>query len=804
MASSSDRVWDIGFSGTTIVVGQTLSVAVFLQGGNPVVVALDVIPDITVSKLFDQFFGPAGLHWPTDIVDLSLTNSSLFYSYVAGTDFPKLALLPQAIRDQSANVLSEGLFVATTISLTLADHQFPPVVTHISAIRGKGFIIEGDLTESVPLFSKDFLLMSGPGFSGGPKLSVQSFNQPGGASRQFSLNCAYTLFGQKFGESLLTVSTDSGGKPPKLAAQLKCDRKIGPFTNPELDFTWSKDEGFQVQNFPRIPIPGVVLDFVALLQKISNSKANGCGAMVDLAFKETIDTSFVVTPTLSTTKPAGSPAADGQVYVIINGFYKISALGTLVATVNLPQLVLSFSAPTDFSFDGIVEKIGATIVDNGVHVVEELWNDRDELAKFIAVFVAQDVLKKLVSNMICKDLKEDLAKFEDALEPQSGGGGDGEGGDGGGGGGGGGVLSGVGGAIGSALGAIGSIFGGGGCGGGGGGGGGGGAIHASLDKPTISRKWYVAGDPNHVDQKNRVVLEWNAVDQAIGYEVQLVDLTKRLVGRVRVEESAGLSPPTSAWLAVDPPVVAPGACLLKVKALAGGSGDATDSDFAPITIVKLDVKNVSMSCDATGEVITVQWDGSGSAAQYTVMVREQATGAPAASTIFTPTSAAQKGLTQTFSTSQFVTHAAVSYIVSVKSLAGDTAIPSETVDAAKSLPMLAAPASVNQSTVADGLRLTWTPVTGETSYRAVVTNLDTTVEALSVKIVAPDNGSKEPLQHDLNFGDFTVKAPGRYQAAVSALGDATHIASGATASTTTDMLFAGVGFTQIGTTFTIS
>jgi hypothetical protein len=81
---SSGLICDFSFSGSATIAGRELHVDVFLQDGRTAVLALEEIREaITLSDLFNQFFSP--VTWPSDIVDLTLTESSLFYSYVAGT-----------------------------------------------------------------------------------------------------------------------------------------------------------------------------------------------------------------------------------------------------------------------------------------------------------------------------------------------------------------------------------------------------------------------------------------------------------------------------------------------------------------------------------------------------------------------------------------------------------------------------------------------------------------------------------------------------------------------------------------------
>jgi len=762
--------WDIRFSGSAVIAGKTLDAVLFLQNGRLCLLSLDGIPTVRVSALFDQFLGP-GMNWPTEFVDLSLIDSSIFYSYVAGASLP--AILPPPILARKANIPGVGLYVATTISLTLAEHAFPPLDAQINVVRDKGFTIEGDLTKPAALFDPGFLLLSGHGFEGGPRLAVRSFDQPGGTSRQFTLICAYTLFGHHFGESSLSVATDSSG-PPKLAASLSYLGTLGPFTNPKLSFTWSKNQGFIIQNFPTISIPGVVLDFKKLLSAVSSKK--GCGALVDLAFKEVIQASFFAKPTVSTTKPPGSGAADGQIYVLIDGYYKMSTGATLVASVNLPRLVLSFSAPGEFTFDGIVTKIGKTIVDNGEAVVEQLWNDKAQLAKCLSAFVAKEVMQKVLGNLVCDGLKSVLKDFLTALGDA--------------------VLSTIGEALGAAAAAIagiGKACGGGGDGDSGGGGGGGGEqSRAALTTPSINQRSY---------QTNAVLVTWSEVKSAAGYEIGMVDSTTRLIGPVQRLGSKA----THATFPVEPPALAAGTCWIRLKALASAEGHATDSAYYKAPIVKLaSPLNLMMGYDPAEDVLTSQWNPVSKAAYYSIAVRNLTTDRiVATATVLQPTGSSVS-VSEAFAASKFRTPSDGNFLFSVRALTGTESIPSDAAHLEKAFPTLLAPAFVGQQVNETQLQAIWTPVPSSAGYRIAVTNLETLTEALRVTIQVSQPPLSGLLQQDLSFSDFTVKTPGFYQVSVATIGNLTHLGSGATAASSAHQLFAGIGFTQVGATFTIA
>jgi hypothetical protein len=768
MPSPPDFVWDVRFSGSALIAGHSLSASFFLRNGHASLIALDTVPQLTLSVLFDQFFSSLG-PWPSDILNLSLTDSSVFYALVKNTSLPPG--LPQTIAGQATN-LDPGLYVATTIALTLAGYAFPPVATRVAAIRGKGFTIAADLTTSVAFIDSNFLLLSGDDFHRGPHLALQSFTDSGGTGRSLFLSCGFTLFNQQFGAANLAVTT-AGNDPPSLAATLSYAGTLGPFHNPQLSFKWSKPAGFQVTNFPRVPIPGVVLDILSLLKQVS--KNNGCGDLADLVFKEVIDTSFFVKPAIATTKPAGITAPNGQVYVLINGYYKISVAGTLITSIDLPSLVLSLSAPSAFTFDGIVSKIVDTITQNGVAVLQQLWDDKQSLAKVMAATVAKEVMEKVLGNLICDELKQLLTDFLAELGSAA--------------------LTTIGGALAAAGGAILSL--GGACGGSSGGGGshGGGDSgdpgHDSpvLATPTITGSTYSAG---------AVTVNWNGVDNAAGYEVQFVDSTRLPVGPVQVPNSAA----RTATFAFNPTQVAAGACLLRLRARADVNGDAVDSAYAVASIVKLTAPTaLTLQADATGETVTAQWDNAPSAAAYVVTIGQAVTAAVAA-TIPRPTGTAPP--IYSIAAALFAIHTPGPYSLTVQAQAGQTAIPSNTAQGSTILTMLPSPTTVQQSALADSLGIVWAEVADATGYRAVVINIETGTQAVNVTIPPPVPEPDGFMHATLAYAAFIRRTPGRHRVAVTALGDTSHIAGAATASITTDLLFAGIGFTQVGTRFTVS
>ncbi|MGV3664108.1 MAG: hypothetical protein ACO1TE_28305 [Prosthecobacter sp.] len=764
--------WDVFFRATATVAGEELGGSISLQGGSPAVLALDEIPTIQVSRLFDQFC--SSLKWPPEIFDLTLSQSLIFYSYVTEADPAKLKL-PAVI----GSVKAGWLYIDTQVSLTLAGYVCPSFSASVSVKDGEAFAIEGDLAQAVTLPSSevDILRLSAPNQQpGGPAMSVTC----AGPDKAFTLRCSMALFGTPFGEADMTVLQDADGGPPKLSATLGYKGSLGPFTDPSLSFTWSKKDGFQIQNFPSVAVPNVVLDFAKLLQTVCEKQ--GCGKLADFVLSRAMGQSFFAKPSVTTTKPAGSAAADGQLYVLIDGYYKITAEDTLVVQVDMPQLVLSLALPSDFSFDSIIEKIGETITDNAESVVKQLWLSKVQLGKFLAAFATQEVMKSVaatVAESACdylKDVVEDFVKKMLEFDFSD---------------------------LGSMLG--GAAAAGGGCGGGGShhdddddddDDDGGSSSQSALATPAITK---VSRNDTGIH------VEWGAVAAAAGYEWHLWQhsglAAPTLAGAARLPQSGLLVDiPFKAGAAV------PDVYAVLLKALAPADGSSVDSAYAKTTLTRLTAPpSVSLSYDPVTNVLRAQWTAVPNAGGYEAQLGS------VANDVFTPLGdpISGSGMSQDFPMEQVAGAEGGMYTVGVRATASVSAatdsnyFTSGTVLASQPLPRLAVPSAVQHQVLDDRLRAEWLPVPGARGYVVLVTNLDAQVEAFRVSLPPPASGSTVPLQCEMPFASFTTQVPGRHQVSVMTLGDATHLSSAAAPSPGSDGLFAGIGFMQVGSTFKI-
>lgn len=765
--------WDIRFSGTAEITGQTLSAQCYIQNGSVAVLLLDAIPNINVSALFNFFFAPA--IWPSAVFDLSLTDSSIFFNEITSAPYPDG--LPANVLAILQNQTSTGLFAASTVTLTLAGETFPQVAVTVEFDSTTSDVtVEGVFETEVSLFDPDFISLGGTtpifdssgnltGFQGGPSLTVSSLQH------EFSLNCGFTFFNHPFPVTTeLTVSAGGQNQPPSFSADLTYQGQLGPFSNPSLTLAWSQSQGFSVSNFPALPFQDVINDIESLLGKVS--MAEGCGGLGQLA-GQAISGDCSVTPHVTTTQPAG--AGPGQVWVVIEGSFTVSAAGTQIASVSLPQLALAFSAPSQFSFDSIGADIENFLVSNAQQIVQELWNDKAQLATVIAVIGGEQALKAAASQLtqqVCDELKQYLEDFADdladelaeALAVDE--------------------LADVA-AVLAAADAVSSLL---------GSGSGGSAALPPLPSPTVSAQFSAAGGTN-----GTIVVSFNAIAGASGYQVLATSVTGGLIGNPSL--AAGT---LSATLPVDPKLPV-GACSIRVKAL-GDSTTSSNSLYSAATILKLAAPaNVIVAYDSVADKVSAGWGAVASATQYAVTISRASDNVTVVTVNFTPAAGSNAtALSETLSANTLAPLGTQDYRVAVQALAGAVAIPGSPVLAATMLSRLQGPTSVGQSITSPptGLRVVWTPVTGASGFLLSVTaQLATPAVALSERIAVPTPQPNGTLQYDLLFTNFTVKDSGRYQVSVVALGDSTHLNSVAVPATTNDLLFSGIGLARIGTTF---
>jgi hypothetical protein len=478
----------IQVSGDAYINSTSVHAAIYFTGGTPDFILVDAMPTLSLSGILHQFFG-SGANIPGNFIDLTLTNNHIYYLAANGT-------VPTGI---PITAPQQGLNLASTCTLELAGQTLPAVDVTVNVASGNGIAVTGTFQNPVSLAG--FLSLTGVGYTGGPSLNISTQN----GNTTFGMSCGLQFLGYNFGTGVMTIDNSTGQKV--LTAQLTYNGTLGPFTNPKLNMKYS-DGHFAITNWPGVQAANLAIDFAKALNNINNAK--GCGKILNLVLDNTVETNFTISPNFTTQKPNIPGVADGQFYLVLSGFYTISATGTVVCSLDMPQLALSFSAPSDFSFNSIMTQIGDTIVSNAESVVQQLVNDPKALALFITVFAGKKVASQIVDQICDKALSAALETFVGALGTV------GEG-----------VLA----ALGAAGGALVSL----GCGsssGGGGGGGGGGGSSPNI-QPLATPQILSA-----VITANNWTVTWGAVSGTNYYQVIITDGNNKCINVQYVANTA--------------------------------------------------------------------------------------------------------------------------------------------------------------------------------------------------------------------------------------------------------------------------
>ena len=496
-----------------LVGGVEVDVGAYFVDGKLTIIRVNEVGSITVSTVFNHFFGSV-ITWPSGFIDLTFTDASIYYSAVDAatyvTDQQTYDFLPTL-----SPPVEQGLNLSSQLTFVLGGVTLPKIDVLINIVKGQGISVTGTLDSKIDF---SFLQLTDLTFQHGPSLQITSY----GNTKSFGLNCGFMFLNEQFGTAGLKVTREIPSGQSKettvLSATLEYTGSasaLAPFKNIPLTLSYSKEAGFQVDNWPGMKEANVAIDWLKNLKKVAAS--GGCQKIVgDIISNQTVvESNFFINPQLTTklpdslkgtvTGPDGTGTAGGgaKFYVVLRGMYKISALSQEVCTIDMPTIALAFTAPTQFSFDGIGQAIINNLTTNAESIVQQLWNDKAALAKFTAIFIGKEALKKAAAKGICDALKDAAEKLIDAL---------GEAG-----------LAALGEGAAAALGALGAAFGaiGAACssghhhdnhGGSGGGGGGGSIPIGPLPQTANITKSYAS---------KKVTIGWDAVAHAASYLVMV-------------------------------------------------------------------------------------------------------------------------------------------------------------------------------------------------------------------------------------------------------------------------------------------
>ena len=179
---------------------------------------------------------------------------------------------------------------------------------------------------------------------------------------------------------------------------------IGIIKNPSISFEWSKETGLRVTSFPM----SGAFDF-DLLDKLKNHE-DSCGNLVDLAFKEGIQTKFNINTRLSKTTEPEVFLADIQ----ITGTYDVLLAGQAkIASIPLPDLSVGIPREDDFTLHKLPKFILDLFTENTDRIVKQIAENPQRLAAILGFAVLKTVTKKIIQTLVCRKVDAEDFNPED-------------------------------------------------------------------------------------------------------------------------------------------------------------------------------------------------------------------------------------------------------------------------------------------------------------------------------------------------------------------------------------------------------
>ena len=201
-----------------------------------------------------------------------------------------------------------------------------------------------------------------------------------------------------FGVPLATADIGYNLTKKVFTGTLTYSGSIGFIQNPSISFEWSSESGFKVTSFPMSG--GFDFD---LLDKLKNYK-DSCGQLVDLAFKEAVQTQFNINTNIAKTTQPDDFLAEMQ----ITGTYDVLFAGKAkIASVPIPDLSVGIPREDDFSLNKLPQFILDLFTKNANRIVQQIIDNPERLAAILGIVALKTVTKKAIQTLVCRKVDTD-------------------------------------------------------------------------------------------------------------------------------------------------------------------------------------------------------------------------------------------------------------------------------------------------------------------------------------------------------------------------------------------------------------
>ena len=201
-----------------------------------------------------------------------------------------------------------------------------------------------------------------------------------------------------FGVPLATADIGYNLTKEVFTGTLTYSGSIGFIQNPSISFEWSSESGFNVTSFPMSG--GFDFD---LMDKIKNYQ-DSCGDLVDLAFKEAVQTQFNINTNIAKTTQPDDFLAEIQ----ITGTYDVLLAGEAkIASVPIPDLSVGIPREDNFSLNTLPQFILDLFTQNADRIVQQIIDNPERLAAILSIVALKTVSQKVIQTLVCRDVDEE-------------------------------------------------------------------------------------------------------------------------------------------------------------------------------------------------------------------------------------------------------------------------------------------------------------------------------------------------------------------------------------------------------------
>ena len=216
------------------------------------------------------------------------------------------------------------------------------------------------------------------------------------SSTSISMDIGFVLFDVPLGAAQLGYKLKSNDRKV-FFGQIAYNGSIGFIKNPSMEFEWSKEYGFKVTNWPVVGSFKDAFDFFAVLRNYKDD----CGALVDLSFKEGVQTQFNINVNLSKSEQPEKFLAD----IDITGTYDVLLLKEVkIASVPIPNISVGIPKEDNFMLGKLPKFILDLFAKNSDRIIQQITNYPDRLAKILAISLLKKVTKEVIGTLVCRNV----------------------------------------------------------------------------------------------------------------------------------------------------------------------------------------------------------------------------------------------------------------------------------------------------------------------------------------------------------------------------------------------------------------